>query len=70
MTNSNSFETQDKSRLQVLVISKEEIDREELDSESDLKDLVLSKAKVIKNYSEIFSEWSLDSKYYVMVVKT
>ncbi len=70
MTNSNSFKTLDKSHLQILVISKEEIDREELDSENDLKDLVLEKAKVIKNYTEIFSDWSNDSKYYVMILKT
>lgn len=70
MTNSNSFKTQDKSRLQVLVISKEEIDKEELDSENDLKDFVLEKAKIIKEYKEVFSDWNIDSKYFVMIIKT
>jgi len=70
MTNSNSFKTLDKSRLQVLVLSKEEIDREDFDHEEDLKDFVIKKAKVIKECKEMFSDWSLDGKYYVMVVKT
>jgi len=56
--------------LQVLVLSKSEIDKEDFDTEQDLKDYVLEKARVIKNYKEMFSDWSLDGKYYVMVVKT
>lgn len=57
-------------RLQILVLSKSEIDKEDFDTEQDLKDYVIEKARAIKDYSEIFSEWSLDSKYYVMIVKT
>ena len=68
MTNSNSFETQDKSHLQILVLSKSEIDREELDHEEDLKDLISSKIKTDK-FEEVFSKFSDDDKYYIVVVK-
>ena len=70
MTYSNSFKTLDKSRLQVLVLSKSEIDKEDFDHEQDLKDYILEKARVIKKYREIYSEWSLDGQYYVLLIKT
>jgi len=57
-------------RLQVIVLSKSEIDKEELDHEEDLKEFVIEKARVIKNYKEIFSDWSLDGKYYVLLIET
>lgn len=69
MTNFNSLNLSS-DHLQVIVLSKSEIDKEELDSENDLKDFILEKAKVIRNYKEIFSDWSLDGRFYVMVVKT
>lgn len=69
MTKSKSLKLSSE-QLQVLVISKEEIDKEDFDHEEELKDFVIEKAKVIKNYKEIFFDWSLDGKYYVMIVKT
>lgn len=69
MTKSKIFNLSS-DRLQVIVLSKSKIDKEEIDSENDLKDLVLSKVKGIKKYKEIFSDWGLDSKFYVMVIET
>ncbi|OGK25280.1 hypothetical protein A3A46_03695 [Candidatus Roizmanbacteria bacterium RIFCSPLOWO2_01_FULL_37_13] len=57
-------------QLKIVVFSKQEIEKEELDNEEDLKDFVLEKAKVIKEYKEVISGWSIDSKFYVMVIKT
>jgi len=52
----------------VVVITSREIGGSEIDNESDLRDIVEQKLKV-SNYKEIFSEWTDDGKYYVMVVK-
>ena len=65
----NSFNLSS-DHLQVLVLSKSEIDREDFDHEEDLKDFIIEKAKVIKDYKEVFSGWSIDSKYYVMTIET
>lgn len=51
-----------------LVLTREEIEKEELDWEEDLKDFVCKKLKV-NDYKEIESDWSFDDKYFVIKVK-
>lgn len=55
-------------QLKVIVFSKQEIEKEELDHENDLKDLISSKIKTDK-FKEIFSKMSEDDKYYIIIVK-
>lgn len=66
MTNLNSFNLSE--QLKVIVFSKEEIEKEELDNKNDLKDLISLKIKTDK-FDEIFSGWSEDDRYFVIVIK-
>ena len=55
-------------QLKVIVFSKKEIEKEELDNEEDLKDLISTKIKT-DQFEEVFSKWLEDDKYYIIVVK-
>ncbi len=67
MTNSNKFKLSED--LKVAVFTKKEIEKEELDSESDFKDFITSKIKTA-NFKEIFSNWSNDDRYYVVFFRS
>lgn len=55
-------------RNKVLVFEAKEIEKEELDTESDWKDFIFQKVKTDR-FKEIFSGWDLKEKYYVVIVQ-
>jgi len=52
----------------IVVLKREEIEKEELDWEEDFKELVCKKLKVEK-FKELLSDWDVKNKYYVIVVE-
>ena len=67
MTNTRKFDSLED--LKVAVFTKKEIEKEELDSENDFKDFITSKIKTVK-FKEIFSNWTNDDQYYVVVFRS
>lgn len=65
------MQTLEELKNRVVVLSRKELEKTELDSENDLRDL-LSKKLGLKNekFEEVMSGWDVDDKYYVVVVKS
>ena len=52
----------------VLVFTAKEIEKFELDTDDDWKDLISSRIKT-EEYTELYSGWDEKNQYYIVVVK-
>lgn len=57
-------------QYKVIVLTRKEIDNNELDNDGDFKDLLSRKLKIENDkFEEVISDWDLTEKYYVSVVR-
>lgn len=63
--NSQNFENDNQ---RVLVFTEKEIEKLELDTDDDWKDLISSRVES-EDYKELYAGWDEKEKYYVVVVQ-